>query len=172
MTAIVVIVLILLVSIYYTYQKGKSNADLSGLRGFFETNSEFNEEAGIKSFTFYIGEYCNGQYPTYLLMISNEDDKILVNNPSSLTLTSSWTVSSESDCYEFKAYLEDLNSDFMPNNMTLKFYPRSSKIILSDPNTVYGCLFKNPVLTEFDLIKDELKNKQPPKKNNSIEDIA
>jgi hypothetical protein len=160
MIAIVVLILIILIVAFCSYKMGVSNADMSNIQGFYETNAEFNDESGIKSFTFYVGPYCSGSYATYLLMISNEEDKILVNAPSPMILCK--TSTSECDCYEFKAKFPELNSDFMPNNMNLKFYPKSGKLILSGPDTVYGCLFKNPVLTEMGLIKDELI-KNPPK---------
>lgn len=171
MVATVVVVIILILVIFYSYKTGKCNAELSCLRGFYESSNEFNNEAVISSFTFYIGECCGGSYNTYILIIGNDGYKILVNSPSPMTLVSPWFGGVESDCYEFKAIFSDLNSEFMPNNMILKFYPRSSKIILSGPDTVYGCLFKNNILSEMDMIKDELK-KLPTNKKSSKKNIA
>jgi hypothetical protein len=167
MNAIVILILVIVIASFYSYKLGKSNADMNNLQGFYESNSDFNNESGINSFTFYIGNYCGGSYPTYLLMIGNEDDKILVNTPSSMILTTIWT-SSDCDCYEFNAKFVDLNSEFLPNNMTLKFYPKSGKIILCGNDIVYGCFFKNPVLTEIDLIKNQLKNTPTTTKNIPI----
>jgi hypothetical protein len=160
MITIGIVLIVLILVIFYSYKIGQRNAELSCLRGFYESSKEFNGEAGISSFTFYVGDYCGGSYNTYILMVGNDDDKILVNSPSPMTLSSSWFGGSELDCYEFKANFLDLNSDFMPNNMTFKFYPRSSKIILSGLDTVYGCLFKNNILSEMDIIKDECLHNQ------------
>lgn len=66
-------------------------------------------------------------------------------------------------CYEFIAQFIDLNNDLIPNSMSLKFYPKSGKIILCTQSNkkkkeiVYGCLFKNNVLTEIDIIKKKQK---------------
>jgi hypothetical protein len=168
MKAVIVVVILMIISLCSSYRYGKYNAELSLLRGFWESNKEFNDESGLKSFTMYIGEKDCGEYPIYLLMVDSEE-KILVNTPTNMSLSGNW-FSSESDCHEFNATFADLNSEFIPNKICFKFYPRSGKIILSGSNMIYGCLFKNPVLSELDLIKDSLKCKSK-KSNEPIDDI-
>ena len=153
---IIIIVIIFLITIILSYNYGRCVVEREMLRGFYETNREFNEESGISSFTFYIGDCINGTYNVYLLMIGDDDEKILINSPTEMILTSAWDYGC--DHYEYKVKFTDLNSEFIPNNVVLKHYVRSGKIILSDKDTIYGCLFKNPVLTEMDLIKSEKKS--------------
>ena len=150
---IVLIVIIIIILIFFSNQIGKITTDISYMCGFFESNAEFNDEAGIKTFIIYIGKKYNiNKYPVYILMISNEDDKILINSPSIMTILLPFNFNRK--CYTFNICFSDLNSDFMPNNLAMKFYPKSSKIILSKCDIIYGCMFKNPVLTELDLIKN------------------
>lgn len=159
---IVIIITIFLITIILSYKYGRCVVEGEMLRGFYETNREFNEESGISSFTFYIGEYINGAYNVYLLMIGDDEEKILINSPTEMILTSTWNYGC--DYYEYTTVFTDLNSEFIPNNIILKHYVKSGKIILTDnTNTIYGCLFKNPVLTEMDLIKSE---KKLPQLNN------
>jgi hypothetical protein len=166
MKALIVVVVLIIISLFYSYRYGKYNAELSLLRGFWESNKDFNDESGLKSFTMYIGEKDCGEYPTYLLMVDNEE-KILVNAPTNMSLAGSWFGSSEPDCHEFVATFTDLNSEFIPNKICFKLYPRSGKIILSGSDTIYGCLFKNPVLSELDLIKNTLKGQNIKPKMSS-----
>jgi hypothetical protein len=175
---LVIIIIIFLIGMLVSYKYGRCNAEGEMLRGFYESNKDFNDEAGISSFTFYIGDCTNGTYNAYLLMIGNDEEKILINSPTEMTLTTVWNYGD--DHYEYTASFTDLNSEFIPNNVLLKHYIKSGKIILSDSSdTIYGCLFKNPVLTELDLIKEEkscmdiLPNKtQQHDDVGEIEDIA
>jgi len=168
---IVIIIIILIIVPWYSYKLGVLNADMNNLRGFYESNKQFNEESGLNSFIFYIGDFCDGSYNTYILLVDS-DDKILVNTPSPMTLSRPW-FAGELGCYEFKACFSNLDNNFIPNNVKLKFYTRSNKIIISGPDTIYGCLFKNPVLSEMDLIKNELMGDVAhAHKNNNITDIA
>ena len=173
---LVIISILFLISIAVSYKYGRCTAECEMLRGFYESNKEFNDEAGITSFTFYIGDYTNGTYNVYLLMISNDEEKILINSPTEMTLTTIWNYGDGH--YEYNATFADLNSEFIPNNIIMKHYSRSGKLILSDSSdTIYGCLFKNPVLTELDLIKEEklcTEDNLPNKTHqyDEIEDIA
>jgi hypothetical protein len=174
---LVIIIILFLIVMLVSYKYGRCNAESEMLRGFYESNKEFTDEAGISSFTFYIGDCINGKYKVYRLMIGNDDEKILINSPTEMSLATIWNYCD--DHYEYTASFTDLNSEFIPNNVLLKHYIRSGKIILSDESdTIYGCLFKNPVLTELDLIKEEkshmnsLPNKtQPHDDVDEIEDI-
>ena len=160
-TIIITLILIAFVLVSTSYGYGKRSSDMSLIHGFYEASSDFCKESCIKSFTFYIGKYNNGAYKTYLLMIGNTDDKILINSPSSMILTSSPINAfySDDDCYEYKAVFPELESDFIPKTLILKFYPKSNKIILCSKNDViYGCLFKNCILTEIDIIKKKISD--------------
>lgn len=158
---ITIIITIFMLSMVLSYSYSKCSTEISLINGFYEASSEFCEEARIKSFTFYIGNYCNGYYKTYLLMIGNEDDKILINTPSLMILSNSFNnkIYNNTDYHEFNAEFSDLESDFIPHNIKLKFYPKSSKILLcGTDDIIYGCLFKNNILTEIDIIKNKKMN--------------
>lgn len=168
---ITLIIALSLVSVSYCY--GKHSSDISLIHGFYEASLDFCKESCIKSFTFYIGDCNNGSYNTYLLMIGNIDDKILINSPSSMILTRPLLniFYSDDDCYEYNAFFPDLDTDFIPKNLVLKFYPKSSKIILcGKDNIIYGCLFKNCILTEMDIIKKKISNVKHAT-NNDTDDI-
>jgi hypothetical protein len=162
MKPLIIVSILLIILIIGSYKYGKRSSEISMLHGFYEANSEFCNEACIKSFTLYIGDYCNGSYNTYLLMIGNEDEKILINSPSAMSLSGGW-FTNEDDCYEFNTCFSNLESELIPKNIILKFYTKSGKIILcshsskqtDDSATVYGCLFKNCILTEIDIIKNK-----------------
>ena len=143
---------------------GYSNCEFNNLRGFWQSPNEFNAEAGIKLFTMYIGEYRNGSYPVYILMV-DDDEKILINSPTTMCLNQTITNKCSLKKHkEFNCKFADLDSEFMPNDIILQYYPRSGKLIFSGigDDTIYGCLFKNPMLTEMDLIKDEIKKESTP----------
>jgi hypothetical protein len=155
MIAVIIIIIVLIISTYCAYNAGKYNSEMSNLRGFWETDKTFNDESGLMVFTIYIGKYKNGSYPVYLLMVDS-DENILINDPTQMKLSQS-KVNTSVDYYrEFNVCFSDLNSELMPNNIMLKYHSKSSKIILYSDDTIYGCLFKNPVLSDIDLIKDEL----------------
>ena len=153
---LVVSVIILISSVYYSYTLGVYNSSLINIRGFWETDTIFNEKSGVQVFTIYIGKIINKQYSIYILIIDN-DNNILVNKSSTLKLT---YLKKDNTCYEFKAEFGKLKSPFLPDDMIIKYYPYSSKIILYKEDTIYGCLFKNLVLSDVDLIKDELDCKK------------
>lgn len=158
---ITVIILLFLISIVGSYNYSKYNTEISLINGFYEASSDFCDESNIQSFAFYIGNYCKGSYKTYLLMISNDDEKILINAPCIMTLSNRFynKFYNTIDHYEFNAHFSGLDSDFIPNDIKVKFYPRSGKIILLGcDNIVYGCLFKNSILTEIDIIKSSKSN--------------
>lgn len=149
----IILLLIVIISIS-SYKFGQYNADKNLLHGFYESSNEFNDESGISSFTMYIGDYKNGKYNTYLLMISNDNEKILINSPTIMSISPMWSF--KYNYYKYRVKFSDLNSEFIPNNVILKHYTQSGKIIISDDaDTIYGCLFKNPVLTELGIIKNE-----------------
>jgi hypothetical protein len=157
---LVIFLIILISSNYYSYHIGQYNNYLSNLRGFWETDKLFNDESGIKIFTIYIGPCNNKEYPVYLLIVDTEDN-ILINNPTTMNLN---YIKSCDSYYEFNAKFSNLDSDFLPNDMIVKYYPNSSKIILYNDNIIYGCLFKNLILSDIDLIKEELNNNKKSKK--------
>ena len=145
---------------------GKYNNSMSLIRGFWESSDDFNDESGLTIFSIYIGEIKNDIYPIYILMVDS-DEKILINTPAELKLKK---IKFNNDYIEFNANICNLQSDFLPNFVNFKFYPRSGKILMTDNETVLGCLFKNPVLTEMDLIKDNCKIITEPFNENEDDD--
>jgi uncharacterized protein YutD len=173
MIAIIVVLIVLIISTYCSYIMGKYNNEMSNLRGFWETDKTFNDESGISVFTMYIGKYKNGSYPVYLLMVDT-DENILINTPSQMKL-SQVVLNNTTDYYrEFNVCFSDLNSELIPNNIMLRYHSKSSKIVLSGNDTVYGCLFKNAQLSDIDLIKESLGDKKesftPCDKKNKSDD--
>ena len=59
---LVVSVIILISSVYYSYTLGVYNSSLINIRGFWETDTIFNEKSGVQVFTIYIGKIINKQY--------------------------------------------------------------------------------------------------------------
>jgi len=168
MVGVIVAAIFVIIFTAYAYNTGKHKTEMSHLSGFWETNKTFNEESGLSVFTMYIGKYSNGVYPVYLLMVDT-DENILINTPSNMSLSRSSLLnfklpfklqssSAPSSVFkEFKATFTDLGSEFIPNNVTIKYFPQSCKFVLVGDDTIYGCLFKNPELTEMVSIKDEDK---------------
>jgi hypothetical protein len=133
--------------------------DMEMLHGFWESDSGFNKEAGIDSFTFYIGEKKRGKYASYLLMVESGNDKpVLINEPASFTLSNA-TLFGTGDYKEFKITFSDIETQILPRVLTMKFYPLTCKIVLLDHKKIYAVFFKNLVLSEMERIKNE---KPPP----------
>lgn len=161
---IIFTIFIIITCTSYAYNTGKHKTEMNHLNGFWETNKTFNDESGLSIFTMYIGKCSNGVYPVYILMVDT-DENILINTPSNMSLSrtsllnfkSPFTSEPSSVFKEFNATFTDLESEFMPNMVTLKYFPQSCKVVLVGNDTIYGCLFKNLELTEMASIKDENK---------------
>ena len=129
---LIILIIFITASSYISYNIGYYNCELKYLRGFWQSPNDFNKEAGIKIFTMYIGEYTNGKYPVYILMIDN-DDNILINTPTQMYLSQIFSNTYSMEKHrEFVCKFSDLNSEFIPNNIKLNYYSRSGKIILVD----------------------------------------
>jgi len=153
---ICIAIVIIIVVIYSSYKYGCSCTENNQLQGFWETNSEFNKEAGLQTFTMYIGDYNNGEYATYFLMVEdNPEQTILINEPSNFTMSS---IYSDGDCREFNIRLKDLETEMLPREMSVKYYPNTCKLVLYRYEKVYAVFFKNPVLSEMERIKKESPN--------------
>lgn len=161
---IIFTIFIIIICTSYAYNTGKHKTEMNHLNGFWETNKTFNDESGLSIFTMYIGKCSNGVYPVYILMVDT-DENILINTPSNMSLSRTsllnfklpFTSKPSSVFKEFNATFTDLESEFMPNMVTLKYFPQSCKVVLVGNDTIYGCLFKNLELTEMASIKDENK---------------
>lgn len=158
-------VIVAIILIFCSYRYGQNKAEMNLLQGFWESNSEFNKESGLQLFTFYIGDTCDGKYPAYLLMIEAGDEQtLLINEPTSFTISESYmNTLSRCECKEFYLRFSNLETSLIPNVVTMKFYPQTGKIVLSDHKKIYAVFFKNPVLSEMERIKNEreLVNKNP-----------
>lgn len=146
---------LLMCIISFTYGAKKCETDM--LRGFWQTNAEFNQEAAIHTFTMYIGDYKDGKYTAYLLMIENDDEgTVLVNEPVSFVLVEDLMTTFKSQPYrEFVLRFDSIETDIIPQTLQFKFYPQTGKIMLMDSKKIYGAFFKNAVLSEMDRIKEE-----------------
>lgn len=169
-------IVVLIVIIYFSYKYGCSRTEMSYLQGFWESNSEFNKEAGLQLFSMYIGDPCGGAYPSYVLMIEDgEEQTILINEPTSFTISEPMTnLFKGGDCREFRLVFKDLETKLLPCVLTLKYYASTCKMVLSDHKRVYACFFKNPVLSELQKIKEEENTSQIKMIDNkiSIKDVT
>jgi len=152
-----VIIIIVLILLYLTFKYGKHSTEMNLLQGFWESCRDFNNESGLKLLSFYIGDKDNGLYPAYLLMIENdEDNTILINEPIQFVLSQSITnILSNSDCKEMTLRFIGLETSLMPKIVNIKYYPHTSKLVISDNKKIYAILFRNPVLCELERIKSE-----------------
>jgi hypothetical protein len=158
MTTYIILVVLSIILIFIAYQIGKTRGEMSMLQGFWESNPEFNKEAGLDTFTFYIGDKCNNKYPSYLLMIeSGNEQTILINEPTTFILEETF-MNFSYDYREFKLKFNNLETSLLPSVLTMKFYPHTCKIVLYDHKKIYAVFFKNLVLSEMERIKNEKNN--------------
>ena len=159
MTTYIILVVLSIILIFIAYQIGRTRGEMSMLQGFWESNPEFNKEAGLDTFTFYIGDKCSNKYPSYLLMVeSGAEQTILINEPTTFTLNESFINFSYNDYMEFKIKFNNLETQLLPSILTMKFYPHTCKIVLYNHKKIYAVFFKNLVLSEMERIKNEKKN--------------
>ena len=157
MTTYIILVVLSIILIFIAYQIGRTRGEMSMLQGFWESNSEFNKESGLDTFTFYIGSKYSNKYPSYLLMVeSGAEQTILINEPTTFTLNESF-MNFSNDYREFKIKFNNLETQLLPSVLTMKFYPHTCKIVLYDQKKIYAVFFKNLVLSEMERIKNEKK---------------
>jgi hypothetical protein len=153
--ALVIGVIVVLGLLLMSYSYGTKSCELSLIRGFWEADRSFCDEAGLQLFSMYIGRRKSGVYPCYLLMVDT-DDTILINEAACFSLKEPITnMVSTDDCREFYADFTNLETDLMPCRVILKYYPSTGKIVFSDNDKIYAVLFKNPVLSEMERISKE-----------------
>ena len=148
-----VLIIVSIILIIGSYFYGRYNTELSMLRGFWETNDEFNDEAGLHSFCFYVGDQKKGKYPSYLLMVDNENN-VLINEPVQFTISNTINLLCNKP---MKIKFCELETKLMPKNINFTFYPQTCKIVLSDAKKIYAVFFKNPALSELERINNETK---------------
>lgn len=149
MTIVLVIIAFILIAYYY----GQYSTEFNMLRGFWETCGEFNKEAGLQIFSFYIGDQKNGKYPAYLLMIDSAQN-MLINEPVHFDLSNTHGLKTDG-CRKMKMKFVNIETDILPNTIDVKFYPETCKLVLSDAKKIYAVFFKNPVLSEMERINSE-----------------
>lgn len=136
---------IILLSMYLIYLVGYHNSVVCGLKGFWSSPEDFNDEAGITSFSFYITKKIN-QYSGYMLMIG-EDNEILINEPMTFCLNNSLqNLFSYDKVFQLKFYEKE--TDLIKKCLTLNYYPGSNKIILKDKQKVFAVFYKNNAVSE------------------------
>jgi hypothetical protein len=154
-----VLAIVVIILICGSYRGGQNAADMELMSGFWESSREFNEESGLQMFTFYIGEKRDGEYPSYLLMIEAGDEQnILINEPTSFKITESYKNRFYRNGFkQFYLKFNNLESSLIPSVVSMKFYPQTCKIVISDSTQIYAVFFKNPVLSELEQINKETK---------------
>ena len=147
---IIILVIILLLFIILIYNCGVYFTKINNISGFWECDTDFNNDAELKSFIIYISPYDikTNVFASYILMVDYED-KILINTPIDIK----FSFNKLNDLFTFNIDFIDLNSEFLPNKLKCKL--ENGKFILSDKDTIYGCFYKNNVLS--DLQKSEQK---------------
>ena len=149
------IIVIIIMVIYTAYRYGCRSTETSQLQGFWETNNEFNKEAGLHIFSMFIGIPVCGVYSAYLLMIEDRSDQtILINEPIKFNI-SALDMYTNGDCREFNIIFTELETNLLPRKLSVRYYPNTCKIVLYNQTKVYAVFFKNPVLSELERIKSE-----------------
>ena len=161
------IICILFIIIFYFY--GLYNQQIKQFSGFYESDNKFNEESGISLFSFYINNNCNYNYNGYLLMVSN-DNIPLINEKVDFCISSNLyhnmnDILCKGRNLKFNIKFNNLETNLIPNNLYMDFYPITNKLILYDNTKIYAVFFKNPVLSEIEQIS---KEKNLYKKENKI----
>ena len=150
MHGIIVIVLIIMMPIIYL--SGRHNSNMCNLKGFWTSSDDFNGDAEISSFNFYIGDKKNDTYSGYLLMIG-DDNGIIINEPVKFCLTN--TPQNLISCDKtFKMVFIDKETKLIANELKLQYYTNSGKIVLCNSKKIYAVFFKNNVVTELEQIND------------------
>lgn len=152
---ITLICFIFIITYIAAYAQGTRRCQISQLRGFWESPKQFNDEADLSMFSMYIGKEKGGVYPCYFLMIDN-DDTLLINEASCFTLKEPLSnLTTREDCREFYAKFDCMENELLPENLKIKFYPQTNKIIFADDETIYSVFYKNPLLSELERISKE-----------------
>jgi len=155
-------IIISIIIIFYHY--GKICQQMNQFGGFYESDVEFNKEAEISLFSFYIGDFINNKYNGYLLMMDNsQESNILINEKIEFCLCHDIKhnindVLTNNRNLKFKLNFYNLETELLPKSMYVDFYPITNKIVLykkEDINKVYAVFYKNPVLSEIEQISKE-----------------
>lgn len=167
MIKIILIACIML--IYLAFQYGKKSIETELLRGFWNTTEEFNKDAGLQLFSFYIGDNTNNQYTSYVLMIESGDaNNVLINEPIKFILKDSYFNMLKSNEYkEMQINFIDMETKLLPKKITMQYYPLLNKMILLDDTKIYAVFFKNGYLTELEHIKKEKLSKDDKDKTKT-----
>jgi hypothetical protein len=157
--------IIILIILIITYYFGKYNQQINHINGFYETDNEFNKEAGLSVFSFYIGDLtkcCYTQnklsYNGYLLMVSNNN--VIINERVEFCLYSNIQYNindliTHNRNLKFTIVFNNLETNLLPKIMNVDFYQLTNKIVFYKDDKIYGVFFKNPVLSELEQISKE-----------------
>jgi hypothetical protein len=151
----IVIVIIILCS-YQIYALAISRISNQMMTGFWEADKSFCNESGLSMFSIYMGDQdYSGVRPCYVLAIQ-DDDTIILNEPTTITISKPWSgiLSQNLDPIEYNVSFADIKSEFFPRDQQMSYYVTSNKITLYKKDTVFAVLYKNPVLSEINKIKD------------------
>ena len=163
--------LILLFVIYSSYKYGRSSCEMDALHGFWVSPADFNRSAGLDFFSIYISEKKPEGRNCYMLMLENDKEQtILINEPATFSISEPMVnmYAREDDCRETYWRFSGLTTDLIPATVKCRFSPSTNKLVLADNDRIYGVLFKDPVLSELERIKDDeaksvMKKKANPK---------
>lgn len=148
--------MIIILCSYQIYGFSMNQISNQMITGFWEADKSFCNESGLSMFSIYIGErdYRGGR-PCYVLAIQ-DDDTIILNEPTTITLSKPWLgiLSHNLDPIEYNVSFADVKSEFFPRDQQMSYYVATNKIILYKKDTVFAVLYKNPVLSEINKIKD------------------
>jgi hypothetical protein len=151
----IVIVIIILCS-YQIYGLAMRQISNQMMTGFWEADKSFCNESGLSMFSIYIGEQdYRDVRPCYVLAIQ-DDDTIILNEPTTIILSKPWSgiLSHNLDPIEYNVSFADIKSDFFPRDQQMSYYVATNKLILYKKDTVFAVLYKNPILSEINKIKD------------------
>jgi len=160
-----VIFIIYIFTIYYNFSLID---DL--IEGLWIGSPDFCSDAGLDSFILYIGEGSGSTHTCYILIQRN--DKIFLNEPTELTIYWDWISLQNWSIHLNHGSLKHGTVKFnipkitgFPNTQQISIYPTLGKMVLSDRDNIYACLYRSPELTEVSLEKNKQSFIKAPTKN-------
>jgi hypothetical protein len=151
-----IVIIITILCSYQIYGIATNRISDQLLTGFWEADKSFCDESGLSMFSIYIGDSENSCTRTCYVLAIQDDDTIILNEPSTITYFKPWSglLSSNLDPIEYNVSFSDIKSEFFPSHQKMSYYVTTSKIILYKKDIVFAVLYKNPVLSELNKIKE------------------
>lgn len=149
-----IIVIILLFLWFMSSVKEGFSSDI--LTGYWEANDEFLEKNNISKFAMAIGPNENSKRAVYIV-IQDLNENILINDSNKMKLTSTWSSLSPFGVYNTKVkYSVKLtSSSIIPEKLDMIYDVTSGFISLYDQDTIYAELYKNNMLSDLDIERDD-----------------